>query len=68
MLFATPNTLFNRFQNIPAQESTKREGVKLQGGTKAFAYVQKAEEEKAKQFIKYKPECIRPKKIVTKEE
>ncbi|XP_044751788.1 uncharacterized protein LOC123311768 [Coccinella septempunctata] len=64
-----PIVTIKKFQNVQGIESTAREGVKLQGGTKAFTYVQKAEEEKGKQFLKYKPDCSRPKKkAITKEE
>ncbi|XP_045470445.1 uncharacterized protein LOC123677786 [Harmonia axyridis] len=63
-----PIMRMKQFEDVPAQESTAREGVKLKGATKAFTYVQQAEEEKAQQFLKYKPDCSRSKKKTTQNE
>ncbi|KAK9879725.1 hypothetical protein WA026_006785 [Henosepilachna vigintioctopunctata] len=55
-----PMMTMKQFQNVPAVESTSR-GDKLKGGTKSDKYVRKVENEKMKQFVRYKPECSRSK-------
>ncbi|KAL3281177.1 hypothetical protein HHI36_004395 [Cryptolaemus montrouzieri] len=49
-------------KRLPDTESPTKEGVKVRGISRALGHVQKAEEEKFKQFIKYKPECLHTRK------